>query len=103
MAWVIYRHKGKPHIRYWVETFSEPGEEHIPLYQPYSSGLLKTDGEGNFLVRIKAARNVRFDQYDFPPHQASEAGLWPSPGFFKFYEPDPDPPKYSPDREAVMA
>lgn len=77
MDWKIYRHKNNPEIRYWVA---------------FATGypIAYEDNEGEFFVRIKTPRNVRFDKEDLPFTHTPESGLWPMKKFLELYEPEPE-------------
>lgn len=77
----IYRHKKRPEIRYYVEM--EPHLGGVRFYDP-PGDLMPPIIE--YLVHLKACRNVRFDSEDFLPEMAPEAGRWPYGQFMKLYE-----------------
>jgi hypothetical protein len=99
-TWRVWRHKENPAIRYYVEMFCVV-REHIdvagvlrhshvvgsePKLYPGSADPNDPARYPYDLVRLRSTRNDRFDDSDYAPHMAPEAGRWPREAFEALYE-----------------
>lgn len=67
--WVLYEHKKKPEIRYYV----------------HPDDCLSKTGRYPHSVRIKCPRNVAFDTEDAPVYRMANGGVMPGRMFYRLY------------------